>query len=472
MLPLAAISRSIFLAVAPPTNDRGLGTIMKIRLLLPCAMLLAFALVAQARAQENWPQFRGADSLGVAEGSNLPDKWTATENVAWKTDIRGRGWSSPIVWGDKIFVTSVVNLGDEPEAKKGLYFGGEQKELPKSEHEWNVVCLGLNDGKILWEKPVHKGVPATTIHIKNSYASETPVTDGERVYAYFGNVGVFCFDLDGNQLWEKRVEPHKTRYGWGTAASPTLYDGRLYIVNDNDEESYLMALDAKTGEQVFRVERDEKSNWATPYVWKNSQRTELIVPGTGKIRSYDLEGRLLWELGGMSSITIALPYSRGDILYVSSGYVLDKQKPIYAIRPGASGDISLEGDATTNDYIVWTQKMGGPYNPSSLLYGDKIYVLYDQGFFAAFDALTGAEVYPKKRIPDGKAFTASPWAYNDKIFCLNEDGITFVIAAGNEFEILHTNPLAEDDMGMATPAIVGDKLLIRTSKRLYCIANK
>jgi outer membrane protein assembly factor BamB len=242
-------------------------------------------------------------------------------------------------------------------------------------------------------------------------------------------------------------------------------------VNDNEEDSYLLALDAKTGEQVYRVQRDEKSNWATPYVWKNSQRTELITPGTGKIRSYDLEGRQLWELGGMSSITIALPYSRGDMLYVSSGYVLDKQKPIYAIRPGASGDISLEGDSTSNEYIVWTQKMGGPYNPTSLLYGDNIYVLYDQGFFAAFDALTGDEVYPKKRIPDGKAFTASPWAYNDKIFCLNEDGLTFVITAGNEFEILHTNPLAEDDMGMATPAIVGDKLLIRTSKRLYCIAN-
>jgi outer membrane protein assembly factor BamB len=432
-------------------------------------LLLLATLSRPAAAQENWPQFRGALSLGVSDNQNLPDTWTATENVAWKTDIKGRGWSSPIVWGDKIFVTSVVNLGDDQAPKKGLYFGGEQKQPPQAEHQWNVVCLDLNDGHIVWERTAHAGTPATTIHIKNSYASETPVTDGERVYAFFGNVGLYCYDLDGKLIWKHEVEPHKTRYGWGTAASPVLYQDRLYLVNDNEEESYLVALNAKTGEQVFRVERDEKSNWATSYVWKNSQRTELVVPGTGKIRSYDLDGKPLWELGGMSSITVATPYSQGDLLYVSSGYVLDKKKPLYAIKPGASGDITLADDATSNDYIVWCAKMGGPYNPTSLLYGDKIYVLYDQGFFAAFDAKTGAEVYPKKRIPDGKGFTASPWAYDNKIFCLNEDGVTFVMAAGDEFEILHTNPLAEDDMGMATPAIVGDKLLLRTSARLYCI---
>jgi outer membrane protein assembly factor BamB len=243
-------------------------------------------------------------------------------------------------------------------------------------------------------------------------------------------------------------------------------------VNDNDDESYLLALNAKTGEQIFRVERDEKSNWATPYVWKNSQRTELVVPGTGKVRSYDLEGRLLWELAGMSSITIAMPYADGDTLYVSSGYVLDKLKPIYAIRPGASGDISLTDGATSNEYILWSSSDGGPYNPSTLLYGDQLYVLYDQGFFASFDAKTGEPIYTKKRIPEGKAFTASPWAYGDKIFCLNEDGVTFVIAAGKEFEILHTNTLAPDDMCMATPAIVGNKLLIRTAARVYCIEKK
>ncbi len=435
------------------------------------ALSLLVALAPSAVAQENWPQFRGAASLGVATNADLPDTWSATENVAWKTDVPGRGWSSPVVWGEKIFLTTVVNLGEAEEPKKGLYFGGNRPKPPESEHKWEVVCLDLNDGHVLWEKTAHEGVPATPIHLKNSYASETPVTDGERLYAYFGNVGVFCYDFDGKLLWQHDVESHPMRYGWGTAASPVVYQGRLYLVNDNDEQSYLLALDAKTGEQVFRVERDEKSNWATPYVWKNSQRTELVVPGTGKVRSYDLEGRLLWRLAGMSSITIATPYADGDTLYVSSGYVLDKLKPIYAIKAGASGDISLGEEQTSNEYIIWSSPDGGPYNPSTLLYGDDLYVLYDQGFFACFDARTGEPVYKKKRIPDGTAFTASPWAYDEKIFCLNEDGVTFVIAAGKDFEILHTNTLAEDDMCMATPAIAGGKLLIRTSARVYCIAK-
>jgi len=420
-------------------------------------------------AQDNWPQFRGAQSLGTSNNSQLPDHWSATENVEWKTDLPGRGWSSPITWGDKIFLTTCVSLGEEKEAKKGLYFGGEQKDPPKDEHQWKVFCLDLNTGKILWERLAHQGVPVTTIHIKNSYASETPVTDGERLYAYFGNVGVFCYDLDGKPLWKKEIQPHKMRYGWGTAASPVLYQEKLFIVNDNDEDSYLLALNARTGDELFRVPREEKSNWSTPFIWKNKQRTELVTTATKKNRSYDLEGRLLWELAGMSSITIALPYAKDDLLYISSGYVLDKLKPIYAIRPGASGDISLEPEQTSNDFVAWSQPTAGPYNPSSVLYNDTIYVLYDQGFFAAYDAKSGEEIYKKQRIPDGKSFTSSPWAYEGKIFCLNEDGVTFVIDAGKEFNILYTNALAEDDMSMATPALVGDRLLIRTSPRIYSI---
>ncbi len=436
--------------------------------LLACALLFAAAL--PCRAQNNWPQLRGADSMGFVPGAKLADRWSTTENVAWKTDLPGRGWSSPIVWGDKIFVTTCVNAGQTEEIKKGLYFGGERPKPPEDPHAWKVICLDLNTGSIVWEHTAHAGVPATPIHLKNSYASETPVTDGERVYAYFGNVGVYCYSLDGKPLWEKKLEPKKMRFGWGTATSPVVYDGKLFIVNDNDEESYLLALDARTGEELFRVAREgEKSNWATPYIWKNSQRVELITPGTKKNRAYDLEGRLLWELDGMSSITIALPYAQNDVLFISSGYVMDKNKPIYAIRPGASGDISLEDGQNSNEFVLWRNNNAGPYNPTSLLYKDLLYVLYDRGIFGCFDPATGEEVYERKRIPDGRAFTSSPWASDDKIFCLNEDGVTFVIRAGKEFEILHTNTLAEDDIGMATPAIVGDRLLLRTDKRIYCI---
>lgn len=435
------------------------------------AAVVFLSVCSYAAAAENWPQFRGPKAWGIpeVEPQGLPDTWSATDNVLWKTDLPGRGWSSPVVWGNKVFLTTVVSLGETEAPKKGLYFGGERPKPSETPQQWKVYCLDLNSGKVLWDKMVHEGPPAGAIHIKNSYASETPVTDGKRLCCYFGNLGVFCFDLDGNELWSQRWTPHKTRLGWGTAASPVLYKDRVYIVNDNDEESYLVCLDAATGDQIWRVERQEKSNWATPYIWENELRTEIITPGTGKCRAYDLSGNLLYEFGGMSGITIAQPYAKDGLLYVSSGYVMDKKKPLMALRAGASGDISLGDDETSNRYIAWCQKDGAPYNPTTLVYKGLLYVLLDRGFFACYDPRTGEMVYDKQRLPEGKGFTVSPWAYDDKIFCLNEDGKTFVIKAGREFEILGTHDLGEDDMCMASPAILGDKLLIRTSARLYCM---
>ena len=261
-------------------------------------------------AEPNWPQFRGVDARGVSESSDLPNRWSSEDNILWKADIDGRGWSSPIVWGERVFLTTAVNSGESEEPKKGLYFGGNRKKPPESEFQWQVLCLDLNTGANLWKRTVHQGVPESSLHLKNSYASETPVTDGERVYAYFGNVGLYCFKLDGKPLWSRKFEPKQTRYGWGTAASPVLHGERLYIVNDNDESSYLLAIDCKTGKDVWQVNREEKSNWATPYIWENELRTEIVTPGTGKFRSYDLSGKLLYEFGGGSSITIATPYSK------------------------------------------------------------------------------------------------------------------------------------------------------------------
>ena len=235
---------------------------------------LALSIASEGATPENeWPQFRGPGALGTADGANLPDRWSTTDNVLWKQAIPGRGWSSPIVWGDKIFVTTCVNTGESEKPTKGLYFGGNRPKPPETPHQWKVYCLNTASGSVVWEKTVHEGVPAQSLHVKNSYASETPVTDGERVYAYFGNLGVWCFDLEGREVWSKRFEPHATRFGWGTAASPVLYEGKLYIVDDNDEKSFIVAFDAKTGEEAWRTDRDEKSNWATPYVWKNDQRT-------------------------------------------------------------------------------------------------------------------------------------------------------------------------------------------------------
>ncbi len=400
------------------------------------------SLLAAVRADDkvddgNWPMFRGPRATGVAAGDNLPDQWSATENVEWKVEIPGRGWSSPIVWGNRIFLTTVVNTGQTAESKKGLYLKGEQRDPVDAQHLWKVLCLDLVSGKLLWEQTAHEGKPVTPLHTKNTYASETPVTDGKQVYAYFGNLGVFCYDVEGKFVWSKTFEPHAMRLGWGTAASPTIHESRLYIVNDNEEDSYAEALDTANGKELWRVERDEQSNWATPFVWKNELRTELVTAGTNRVRSYDLDGKLLWDFEGMSVITIATPFAQNGLLYISSGYVLDmKRKPVYAIRPGGKGDITLAAGSNSNETIAWCQRNAGPYNPSVLVYGERMYVLYDRGLMACYNALTGAEIYEKQRIPNGRAFTASPWAFGGKIFCLSEYGETFVFAASDEMTVL------------------------------------
>ena len=450
---------------------------MKRKCSLSLLLLVTFFLVALRPClfaedkSQNWSQFRGPGARGVGTDRSLPDKWSATENVEWKRSLPGRGWSCPVVWGKRVFLTTVVNEGVSEKPKKGLYFGGERPKFPETVHHWKVYCLSLESGRVLWEREVHKGRPQSAIHVKNSYASETPVTDGERVYCYFGNLGIFVFDMDGKPQWSRKFTPRKTRYSWGTASSPVLHKDRLYIVNDNEVDSWLLALDKKTGKEAWKVTREEKSNWSVPYVWENRERTEIVVPGSGRTVSYDLDGKeLWWWRRGMSSITIATPYSSDELLYISSGYVGDKKKPIYAIRPGARGDISIKPfRKSDNEFVAWCNWEAAPYNPSTLLYNGQLYSLLDRGWLRALDPASGEFIYERKRLPPGAGYTVSPWAYNGKIFCLNEDGETRVIQAGKEFKYLHTNKLAEDDMAMACPAIAGDRLLIRTSARVYCI---
>ncbi len=442
---------------------------MKVHLI---SQFVVAALISQFAAavhgeDAHWPQFRGPDSSGSAASAKLPEKWSTSENVAWKADIPGKGWSSPIVWGDRVFVTTVSS--DEPgrEPRKGLYIQDLRGTIPTGTHHWQVQCLDLASGKELWRKEAHAGKPSFTIHLKNSYASETPVTDGKHVYAYFGNVGLFCYDFAGELKWSRTWDPVETRLGWGTAASPALHDGRIYLVNDNDKESYLVALDAATGKDIWRVKREEKSNWATPFVWKNDLRTEIVTAGTGKVRSYDLDGKVLWELGPMSMTAIPTPFAAHGLLYVTSGYVMDSTRPMYAVRPGAKGDISLKGEQKSNEFIAWSLPQIGPYHPTPVVVGETLYVLYDRGLLAGFDAKTGRELLARTRLTGGTAYTASPWSAGGKLYCLSEDGDTLVIEPGSTLQILATNRLEE--MALATPAIAGDRLLIRTQSKIYCV---
>ncbi|MEE2714834.1 MAG: PQQ-binding-like beta-propeller repeat protein [Verrucomicrobiota bacterium] len=427
---------------------------------------LSLSLESNATGVVHWPQFRGAGAMGIADHTGLPEKWDKERNVSWKVAVEGMGWSCPCVWGERIFITTAVNSGATEKIKEGLYFGGE-RPAPKDAHEWRVICLDLRTGKTLWSKTVHRGVPSHARHLKNSFASETPVTDGERVYAYFGNVGLFTFDMDGNRIWEYRWKPVKTRHGWGTAASPFLHEGRIYVINDNDEQSFLAALDKKSGAVICSKNRDEPSNWSPPFVWENSQRTEIITPGTGMTRSYDLDGNVLWTLRGLSSITVPSPFAAGDLLYLCSGYVGDKRKPLFAIKPGAKGDITLGPDETHNKFIAWCQKKAAPYMPTPLLYRGRVYVLLDRGLLSCYEAKTGRVIYDRERLGKSAKFTASPLAYNGRIFCFGERGETVVVDAGDAFRMTGRNEL--DDLIMSTPAIAGDSLIVRTLNHLYCI---
>lgn len=433
-------------------------------------LLLSIGMITSASANENWPAFRGGAQAGVAEGKTLPATWSKDKNVVWSQVIPGRGWSSPIVWGERIFLTTTISETDLGEPQKGLYINDLTGKIRPGEHRWVVMCLDRKTGKTLWQKNAHEGKAPGPIHKKNSYASETPVTDGERVYAYFGNLGVYCYDMEGKQLWSKSMEPARTTLNWGTAASPALHKDQLIIQNDNDDESWLMSLNAKTGKLNWRVKREEKSNWATPFIWENKLRTEIITAGKNKVRSYDLKGKLLWELHGMSSPTIPTPFAAHGLLFVTSGYVIDFTRPLYAIRPGAKGDITLKSKEKTNKFVAWSSTLAGPYHPTPVVYGDYLYVLLDRGQIACYNAKTGERVY-KERIPRaGTGFTASPWAYDGKIFCLNEDGTTIVIKAGAEFKVLGRNSL--DGTSLATPALAGGSLFIRTINRLYRLEKK
>ncbi|MGI9243119.1 MAG: PQQ-binding-like beta-propeller repeat protein [Verrucomicrobiales bacterium] len=434
--------------------------------LIPLALLVS---AIGTIASENWPQFRGSGVMGSAENSELPDRWSETENVAWKVSVPGMGWSSTVIWGNRIFLTTAVSEGEIEEVKQGLYFGGERPR-PEDVHEWRVLCYDLGSGEELWNRLVHRGVPAQARHLKNSYASETPVTDGERVYAYIGNVGLFAFDMDGKELWKRQWKPVETRHGWGTAASPALHGDRLYIVNDNEDQSFLCAIDKTNGELIWTSDRDEGSNWSPPFVWENSQRTEIITTGTGKTRSYDLEGNVLWTLGGFSSITVPSPLAQGDLLYLCSGYVGDKRRPVFAIRPGAKGDISLADGDTESQSVAWVQPTAAPYMPTPLLYDGRLYVLLDRGLFNCYDAENGDVIYERERLGKSAGFNASPLAYNGKIFCFGERGEAVVLRAGDDFEELHRNELGE--LIMATPAIAGDSLIVRTVNHLYCLKKK
>ncbi len=437
------------------------------------SVLLSVVIVRCSHADEkNWTRFRGPNATGVvSDDPRLPTDWSKTENVAWSIDVAGQGWGSPIVVGDRVFVSSVVS--DEPNTRpqKGLYLGKGVREPEKGIHHWMVYCFSLETGGELWKHEAKSGRPVVARHPKSSYAAETPTTDGERLYVLFGDVGLYCYDLDGRPLWSHEIEPKKTNLDYGAASSPVVHDGQVFVVYDNLEESWIAAFDAETGNQNWKIHRDETHSWATPLVWVTEDRAEIVVTGRKKNRSYALNGELLWEFDGdMSVLVIPSPFAAHGMCYLASGYVGDAHRPTYAVLPGGHGNLVIHSDYASNPFIKWYQPQASPYNTSQIVYGDYLYTVYDQGFMTCHDAKSGQEVYGKQRFSPSGSFTSSPWAYDGKLFCLNEDGLTYVVKAGPKFEVLKTNSL--DELCIATPSIADGRLLVRTLGKLYCITNK
>jgi outer membrane protein assembly factor BamB len=565
---------------------------MRVRFLLLLGIGTA-CLPAAVHGQE-WAQFRGPHGTGIAAQSSIPTEWGTDKNVQWKVKIPGVAWSSPIVWGDKVFVTTAVTDNQrKPPAGGGFGGGGPggpggfgpggfgrggpggfgmpgqpgrilspfleqmlnlsadqkkqlaalQKEVdetlariltdeqrkqlkemqsaggrggpggfggpgggrggfgglggfggsrpPDVVYRWQVLCLDRATGKVLWQQVAREGKPRIPIQQSNTYATETPVTDGERVYAYFGMHGLYCYDLAGQLVWKKDLGSYPTMMGQGPASSPVLDGDRLFLQIDNEEKSFLVALDTRTGNELWRVNRNERTNHCSPVVWKNKQRTELVTSGSQKVRSYDpATGKVLWELSMGGGQCHASPVGDDDLLYVgcSAGFGgfggggFGGGEPggpgggrgggggLFAVRAGASGDVTLKPGETTNAGVAWSQLRGGPEDASPLVYQGYVYVLRQNGgIVTCLDARTGKQVY-RERIPGAASFWASPWAADGKIFCLDDSGTTHVLQAGPTFKVLGKNKLEE--MSWASPAVAGGAVFVRGVDHLYCIKTK
>ncbi len=425
--------------------------------------------LSQASIAANWPQWRGADGSGISTEKNLPSEWSPTKNIKWKTAINGRAHSSPIVWGNKIFLTTAVEGAAVPGAKAAKHVLEGDKEFvhPDSlgadrKHAFKVLALDRKSGKILWETTAWEGTPYDNRHRKSSYAASTPATDGKMVYAFFGTEGMYAFDFDGKLVWKVQLGNLAT-LGMGTAASPVIYENLVILQcdEDNGAGSFIVAFDKKTGKEVWKTPRKIQVSWSTPLLVKTATRTELIASGTEFVIAYEpATGKELWRHKGLESNAIPTPVANNETTYLVAGY---PAKIALAIRLGQNGDLT----GTPN--VLWKYEKGTAYVPSPILYGEYLYLTTDRGILTAIDAKTGEVKYEGGRIPIPATFTASPVAYEGKILMTSEDGDTFMIKAGPKHEVIGTNSVGEPVY--ASPAIADGNIFIRGEKNLYCIGS-
>lgn len=433
----------------------------------------------------------------TGDGLQLPTKWSLENNLKWRMEIPGRGWSSPIVAKGKVFVTSVILDRAMKLAQPGTQFSNDYvaelaaqglsaEEISRKVQErdfempsglkasYFLFCLDLNSGKELWRREYFQGEPPGGCHRKNSFASETPVTDGQRIYIYAANLGLFAYDFSGELVWKQPLPNHPIYLDFGTGSSPVLADDRLIIQHDNEAASTIAAYDTATGNLIWESPRgkfaeDERpaqaSGWTTPLIWNHDSGREIVTIGPGRLVSYDLEGNELWMMKGMRPGPAASPVAEGQRLIVNAGAPL----PVYAIEPGGTGDISLDQGQSSNQFVRWSSPRSSTYIPTPLIYQGGIYLLNDNGILTRLDLQSGEETFKKRIRGSGTDFTSSPWAYDNHIYLASEQGDIFVIAAGPEYRQVEVIPIGE--MMMASPAMVSGTLILRTEQQILAIGQ-
>jgi outer membrane protein assembly factor BamB len=426
------------------------------------------ALAAGLSAAESWPQFRGVNASGISESKEAPLRWNGEkgENVLRKTPIPGLGLSSPIVFGDRIYVTSAISSDPTAKVKHGLY-GSTEPHADTSKHQWKLFAVDRKTGKIVWERIAHDGAPKTKRHPKATQANCTPATDGNYVVAYFGSEGLYTYDTSGKLLWKKDLgivnagwffEPD---YEWGSASSPILFDGNVIVQVDRQKDSFIAAYRLKDGSEVWRTARPEIPSWGTPTIVSTEAGVELVANGTKAIRGYDAKtGKELWFAGPNSEITVTTPILADGLIIVSNSYPPNQKT--YAIKPGSKGDLTQDASG-----VAWL-KNRGVYMPTPVAYQGTLYILQNQGILNAYSVKNGDNVY-QQRIGTGGSYSASPIAAAGRIYLASEDGDVHVIKAGSQYELLASNPMGE--VLMATPALVDGVLYIRGMQHLFAVAG-
>ena len=423
----------------------------------------------------DWPSFRGREAAGIAEKQNLPDTWNPAsgENILWRTPIPGLAHSSPIVWGDTLFVTTAISGKGSATFKPGLYGDGDASD-DRSPHRWMLYAIDKRTGKIKWERVAAQGEPRNKRHIKSTYASASPATDGRIVVAWFGSQGIHAYDFDGALRWSVdlgRVDMGAydiPAYEWGPASSPIIWNNLVIVQCDTQADSFLLALNAETGETVWKTDRNELPSWGTPTIVTTAAGPELITNASNFVRGYDPRtGRELWSLGGSSKITAPTPIFANGLHIVASGRA--PERPVFAVKAGARGDLTLPKDTTSSSQIAWSRTGRGSYMPTPLVYRGLVYMLAHNGVLDAYELETGKEIY-RQRLPlVGSGYSASPVAADGKLYLSNEDGEMLVIEAGATFKHIATNSIGE--MLMATPALSDGVMYVRGVSTLFAIGR-